>query len=211
MVHILSLVLLAFAVSLDSFSVGLTYGLRKMRIPFKSIIIIACCSAATLIVAMLIGHLIEQFISPSFAEKIGGLILIVLGCWVIYQFFQPEKEKDLLPHERVILNFEIKSLGIVINILKKPMTADFDKSGTITGVEAIILGLALSLDSFGAGIGAVMLGFSPIYLAVAVALLSSTLVFLGIKIGSVFSKNYWIQKYSFIPGIVLIIIGLWKI
>ena len=38
-------ILLALAVSLDSFSVGFTYGLRKMRIPFKSIMIIACCSA----------------------------------------------------------------------------------------------------------------------------------------------------------------------
>ena len=52
-----SLVLLALAVSLDSFSVGFTYGLRKMRIPFKSILIIACCSAVTLMIAMLIGHL----------------------------------------------------------------------------------------------------------------------------------------------------------
>jgi putative sporulation protein YtaF len=211
MVNILSLVLLALAVSLDSFSVGFTYGLRKMRIPFKSIFIIACCSAMTLMVAMLLGHLLEQMMSPIFAEKVGGIILIVLGGWVIYQFFQPEKEKELLPHEKVIINFEIKSLGIVINILKKPMVADFDKSGTITGVEAFMLGLALSLDAFGAGVGAVMLGFSPIYLAVAVALLSSVLVFFGIKLGASLSQKTWMQRFSFIPGIVLIIIGIWKI
>ncbi|MCQ6273440.1 sporulation membrane protein YtaF [Bacillus sp. V3B] len=211
MVNILSLVLLALAVSLDSFSVGFTYGLRKMRIPFKSIAIIACCSAATLMVAMLLGHLLEQFMSPAFAEKIGGVILIALGAWVIYQFFHPEKEKGQLPHEKVIINFEIKSLGIVINILKKPMVADFDKSGTITGVEAFMLGLALSLDAFGAGVGAVMLGFSPIYLAIAVAVLSSGLVFLGIKLGTSLSQKAWLQRFSFIPGIVLIIIGIWKI
>ncbi|WP_338451401.1 sporulation membrane protein YtaF [Niallia oryzisoli] len=211
MVHTLSLLLLALAVSLDSFSVGFTYGLRNMRIPFKSIIIIACCSAITLMLAMLMGHLLEQFLSPKVTERMGGIILIVLGAWVIYQFFQPEKEKDILPHEKVIINFEIKSLGIVINILKKPMVADFDKSGTITGVEAFMLGLALSLDSFGAGVGAVMLGFSPIFLAVAVAILSSGLVCLGIKLGTNLTQNAWLQKFSFIPGIVLIIIGLLKI
>jgi len=211
MVYAFSLVLLALAVSLDSFSVGFTYGLRKMRIPFKSIAIIACCSATTLVVAMLIGHLLEQFMAPAFAESMGGIILIVLGGWVIYQFFRPEKEKDLLPHEKVIINFEIKALGLVINILKKPMTADFDKSGTITGVEAFMLGMALSLDAFGAGIGAVMLGFSPAYLAVSVALLSSLLVFFGIKLGSYFSRITWLQRFSFLPGILLIIIGIWKI
>lgn len=210
MVHIFSLILLALAVSLDSFSVGFTYGLRKMRIPFKSIAIIACCSAITLMIAMMLGHMIVQFLNPSIAEKIGGIILIALGGWIIYQFFHPEKEKDVLPHEKVILNFEIKSLGIVINILKKPMVADFDKSGTITGVEAIMLGLALSLDAFGAGIGAVMLGFSPLYLAIAVALLSSALVFLGIQLGSNLSQKPWLRRFSFLPGIVLILIGIWK-
>jgi putative sporulation protein YtaF len=182
-----------------------------MRIPFKSIAIIACCSALTLTIAMLIGHLLQQVVSSEFAGKMGGVILIILGVWVIYQFFRPEKEKDILPHEKVIINLEIKSLGLVIHILKKPMSADFDKSGTITGVEAIMLGLALSLDSFGAGIGAAMLGYSPGYLALAVALLSSLLVFLGIKLGSYLSQITWLQRFTFLPGILLIIIGVWKI
>ena len=211
MANAFSIILLALAVSLDSFSVGFTYGLRKMRIPFKSIVIIACCSAMTLTIAMSIGHLLQRFLSPVFAEKMGGIILIILGVWVIYQFFRSEKEKDILPHEKVIINLEIKSLGLVIHILKKPMSADFDKSGTITGVEAIMLGLALSLDAFGAGIGAVMLGFSPGYLALAVALLSSLLVFFGIKLGSYLSQIAWLQRFSFLPGILLIIIGVWKI
>ena len=211
MANAFSIILLALAVSLDSFSVGFTYGLRKMRIPFKSIVIIACCSAMTLTIAMSIGHLLQRFLSPVFAEKMGGIILIILGVWVIYQFFRSEKEKDILPHEKVIINLEIKSLGLVIHILKKPMSADFDKSGTITGVEAIMLGLALSLDAFGAGIGAVMLGFSPGYLALAVALLSSLLVFFGIKLGSYLSQITWLQNFSFLPGILLIIIGVWKI
>ena len=110
MTQLISLILLALAVSLDSFSVGFTYGLRKMKIPLKSIIIIACCAAATLMVAMLLGHLLQQFMSPQFAEKIGGIILIVLGGWVIFQFFYFDKEKEIIPHEKVIINFEIKSL-----------------------------------------------------------------------------------------------------
>jgi putative sporulation protein YtaF len=211
MMHIFSLLILAFAVSLDSFSVGLTYGLRKMHIPMKSIGIIACCSAVALMTAMTIGHLLIQFLSPSLAERLGGIILIGLGGWVLYQFFRPEKTKDSLPHEKIIVNFEIKSLGLVINILQKPMSADFDKSGTITGIEAIILGLALSLDAFGAGIGASMLGYSPVYLAVSVALMSSLFVFLGMKIGSIFSHSSWVQRFSFVPGILLIVIGIWKI
>jgi putative sporulation protein YtaF len=211
MAQMISLLVLAFAVSLDSFSVGFTYGLRKMKIPIKSIIIIATCSAVSLLVASGIGKVLTEFLSPKLTDQFGGLILIVLGAWVLYQFFRPEKNKELMTIEKTIVHFEIKSLGIVINILRKPMSADFDLSGTITGIEAFMLGLALSLDAFGAGVGAAMLGFSPIYLAVAVAVMSSLFVWMGIKSGSFFSKSDWIQKFTFIPGVLLIIIGVWKI
>jgi putative sporulation protein YtaF len=210
MAQIISLLLLAFAVSLDSFSVGLTYGLRKMKIPVKSIAVIAVCSAAVLMAAMMIGHFLESFFSPELAETLGGTVLIVLGGWVLFQFFRND-QSEMLSHEKIILNFEIKSLGIVINILKKPMSADFDRSGTINGIEAVMLGLALSLDAFGAGIGAALLGFSPGYLALTVACMSSLFVYAGMRMGSYFSERSWLQKFSFVPGILLIIIGLLKL
>lgn len=207
----ISLVLLALAVSLDSFSVGFTYGLRKMQIPFKSIVIIACCSAIILVLAMAMGHFIQRVISPNVAESIGGCILILIGAWVLFQLYRPERNKEQLPVEKTIVNFEIRSLGLVIQILRKPMSADFDQSGTITGIEAIMLGFALSLDAFGAGIGAAMLGFSPLYLAITVAFMSSLFVYIGIKSGRLLSRGNWLDKFSFIPGIILIIIGIWKI
>jgi putative sporulation protein YtaF len=211
MTQMISLFILALAVSLDSFSVGFTYGLRKMKIPFKSIIIIATCSAISLLIASGVGHILGEILSPSITDKIGGFILILLGAWVLYQFFRPEKNKELVSIEKTIVNFEIKSLGIVINILRKPMSADFDLSGTITGIEAFMLGVALSLDAFGAGVGAAMLGFSPLYLAATVAIMSSLFVMMGIKSGSFFSQSNWVQKFTFIPGVLLIIIGVWKI
>ena len=211
MMQFFSLLLLAFALSLDSFSVGFTYGLRKMVMPFKSVLIIASCSAISMLLAVSIGHGLAKILSPNITASIGGVILMVLGAGVIIQFFRPGKEKDLLKHEKTIVNFEIRSLGLVINILKKPMSADFDQSGTITGIEALMLGFALSLDSFGAGIGAAMLGFSPIYLAGAVAVMSSLFVLLGIKSGSLLYRFQWIQKFTFLPGILLILIGIWKL
>jgi putative sporulation protein YtaF len=211
MAEMISLLILAFAVSLDSFSVGFTYGLRKMIIPVKSIIVIATCSAISLLIATGIGQVLGKLLSTKVTDQLGGLILILLGAWVLYQFFRPEKNKELVTIEKTIVNFEIKSLGIVINILRKPMSADFDLSGTITGIEAFMLGLALSLDAFGAGIGAAMLGFSPIYLAITVAIMSSVFVYIGLKSGAFFSRSDWVQKFTFIPGILLIIIGVWKI
>lgn len=207
----LSVFILAFAVSLDSFTVGFTYGLRKMQIPFKSLLIIAACTAVSLTLAMTIGHLIARVFSPKIAESVGGIMLVIIGMWIFYQTFRSKKEKNTLVQEKTIFNLEIKSLGLAIHILQRPMSADFDRSGTITGIEALFLGIALSLDAFGAGISAAMLGFSPLYLAVAVTTMSSLFVFLGIQGGRLFADYKWIKKLSFIPGIILVCIGIWKI
>ncbi|WP_163101263.1 sporulation membrane protein YtaF [Peribacillus alkalitolerans] len=210
MVNILSLMALTFAVSLDSFSVGFTYGLRKVQIPFKSILIISCCSAISLLLAMFIGQFLGSVLSPHIAERVGGSILMVLGFWILFQFFRPEKLEEEMPDEKIIFTFEIKSLGVAINILRKPLTADFDRSGTINGIEALVLGFALSLDAFGAGIGAAMLDFSPFILATSIAVMSLLFIVTGLKCGKLLSSKVWLTKLSFLPGILLFAIGLWK-
>ncbi len=206
-----SFLLLAFAVSLDSFSVGFTYGLRKLKIPFKAILIIAFCSGAVMYMAMMIGTLLAKFLPVVVTERLGAVILMGIGAWVLYQFFRPEKEQDLVFSEKTLINLELKSLGIVIHILRKPTSADIDKSGIITGIEAFLLGFALSIDAFGAGIGAAALGFSPVPMSITVGIMSSLFVFCGIQAGRFLSKWNWMDKLTFLPGILLIMIGIWKL
>ncbi|MDQ0215476.1 putative sporulation protein YtaF [Oikeobacillus pervagus] len=208
---IVSLLILAFAVSLDNFSTGLAYGMRKLKLPLKSTFILSCCSAGALLIAMWIGQLFGNIMSTEMGERLGGLILIGLGAWVLYQFFRDDKHDEDILQEKMILKLEIKSLGVVINILKKPTAADFDRSGTITGVEAVMLGIALSLDAFGAGVGAAFLGYSPGALSLAVAIMSMLFVTAGLKIGHIFSQTQWVQRMSFLPGLLLIILGILKI
>jgi putative sporulation protein YtaF len=205
-----SLFFLAFAVSVDGFGVGLTYGLRRMKIPFKSILIISICSAISMLIAMGFGSLLQLWISDIVAQRIGGGILIALGGWVLYQMIRNNKEVEKTVSERILLHYEIRSLGVVISILRKPTTADFDDSGTITGIEAIMLGAALSLDAFGAGIGASMVGFPPIETSLLIACMSTLFLLLGLKFGNLTSNIKWMDKLSFLPGCLLIILGFMR-
>lgn len=216
MTNIMALMLLAFAVSLDSFSVGFTYGIRKMKIPLFSIVIVACMSAITLLISMIIGELIGNLLSPVLAGRIGGVILVGLGIWIVWQTLKSSGDQREDYHavpaseEKVIATIEMKYFGIAINILKKPMEADIDRSGTINGLEAILLGLALSLDAFGAGIGAAMLGFSPLALSVSIGIMSSLFLLAGMTFGNKLSYNKAIGKLTFLPGVLLIVIGILK-
>ncbi|EKN68598.1 sporulation membrane protein YtaF [Schinkia azotoformans] len=209
MSDLFALLLLALAVSLDSFTVGLTYGLRKVSIPLKSILVISSCTFFVLLLAMGIGSVIEMYISYHAAERIGGIILIGIGIWVLIQFFTSNSD-EANPGKPKMVEFEIKSLGLIVKILKKPMEADLDKSGTISVVEAFILGIALSLDSFGAGIGAALIDLPPILFALIVTFSSAFFVIAGINIGRIFGDLRWFNKFSLLSGVALILIGIFR-
>lgn len=223
---VISLLILAFAVSLDGFGVGVMYGLRKIRIPLVSVAIISCWSGIVIFTSMQIGVYLSRFLPPVYAKIAGGVILIGIGIWALYQLSQQKDEES--PETNVIiqtqavegenqsgtgkqlLNIELKRLGLVIQILRTPSVADIDRSGNISASEATLLGLALSLDSFGAGIGAALLGFAPVLTSVVIALASGTFLSAGLRIGFMYSGLSWIRKLSILPGCVLIIMGIMK-
>ncbi|KQL57747.1 hypothetical protein AN965_08355 [Alkalicoccobacillus plakortidis] len=198
------------ALSLDSFGVGLTYGMRKIKIPWLSLAFIGLCSGLSILIAMSVGATIAQVISVSVAETIGALILIIIGAWALIETYRPRKE-PVQRLQKQDIDFTIKMFGYVIHILRDPAKADMDSSGTVTGREALLLGLALSLDAFGAGIAAALMGFSPIGLALMVAFLSALFVSLGMVGGYRLAHVKWVKRLSFLPGLLLILIGLLKL
>ncbi|TCP69044.1 sporulation membrane protein YtaF [Baia soyae] len=222
--HIWTMIGLAFAVSLDSFSAGITYGLRKIRIPFGSILIIAGCSGLSIFLTMAIGDQIGLWLSPQMEKWIGATILILLGCWTLYQYMTRLKEdreeidngqEGVLVAAQVIdpkvWIWELPKWGLVIQILKKPTTADMDHSGSINATEAILLGIALSLDSLGAGLGVALLGYSPFIVAGLITLMCGIFLRCGMWIGFRFQYNRFSDLVSYLPGIILIVLGLFRI
>lgn len=210
----LTLLLLTFAVSLDGFGVGVMYGIRQIKVPIISIIIISLCSGIVMIASMHVGVWLLHLMSPDFAKKVGAIILIGIGIWAIIQFLS-HKNHDVAPqHPKNKQNeyrFEIKRLGLVIHILRTPSKADIDRSGSISAAEATFLGIALSLDAFGAGIGAALIGLSPWLSSLFIALSSGVFIWLGLQIGFLFASMNWIKKLSFLPGFILIMMGIFKL
>lgn len=213
MVPDLSLLILALAVSLDGFAAGTTYGLRKIKIPLRSILIIAACSGVMILLSMGLGEWINNFMTPALAHRIGPAILIAVGCWTVFHLMVQKREENHADSReaRQILLFEIKTLGLMVQILKTPTVADVDGSGTISPLEAGLLGAALSFDAFGAGVGAALVGFSPVWTALLIAGMSSLFLRAGMRFGFQFSDARWVKRLSFVPGVILILIGIVKI
>jgi putative sporulation protein YtaF len=231
MAPVASLVLLSFAVSLDGFGVGITYGVRKIKIPVSSILIISACSGLIILLSMMVGVALTNWMSPHGASMVGAIILIGIGLMALLQFVRSgDREAD--GGRRVnedgsgtlegngqgqalidapVLKMELKVFGFIIQILRTPSAADMDRSGSISPGEAFLLGTALSLDAFGAGIGAALVGFPPLLTAVLIAAASGLFLWSGTRVGFWASGFRWVRQLSMLPGIILIAMGIFKL
>lgn len=242
MPHLFSLLALALAVSLDGFGVGAMYGLRKIKIPVLSVLIIAVMSGLVFFAAMQIGVAVTAYIPVGVAKTIGAVILIGLGFWAVIQMSRGREAEDEAPspasaadtaptgvngqraapgngrdvvqesgQEARVLSIELKRLGLVIQILRTPSAADLDRSGIISAMEAAWLGLALSLDAFGAGIGAAFIGYPPLVTSAIIAVASGSFILGGLRFGFMYSNVHWIRKLSVVPGCILMLMGLFRL
>lgn len=200
MMYVMHLLFIVIAVSLDGVTVGITYGMRKITIAITSLLIIMLCSGIIVFTSMIIGHGVRQFITPHTAQQIGGVVLICLGMFITYSIWRSHTEE----HEKV----PVKNRPPLTSVIRDPTSADQDKSGSISAGEAFILGIALALDALGAGFGAAMLGYSPMLTAFLIAFTSGLFVFIGMKIGLTLTKNKSITKFTYLPPLLLISIGL---
>src|SRR5699024_7974997 len=132
------LIFLVFAVSLDGFGVGITYGLRKIHVPFVALLIIMSCSGIVVLLSMTIGNILSKFISPDLAKIFGGSILIFLGLFSLYNIWKSKRGND----ENEKLKNSTEEKNFFKTVFTSPDQADLDGSGSISINEAILLGMA---------------------------------------------------------------------
>lgn len=227
MLNFLSIILFAVALSFDGFGVGVAYGIKKIKIPLKSLIVISLTSSTAIGFSMLLGTGISKIVSVLVAERIGASILIIMGGWLLIQSLisqeteqNKEKAKDCnvvygnvaatrgVILEEPLFRVQIKPLGLVIQILRQPVKADLDHSGTISPREAVFLGIALAMDALGSGVGAAMAGFAILLTVPIVGMVKFILVSCGGLIGRRFSATWLGNWATIIPGCVLILLGI---
>lgn len=222
---LLNCFLLAICVSIDSLSIGLTYGLKNTKISFGAKCILFCISIIVTTFSVFLGSSICKVFPSYISCAIGCILLCLMGVWIIVQAITKNNLKvsndtvnSFSVNSSSKINkkeyrFFIKFLGITVQIIRDPSSSDFNNSNQIEAKEALYLGMALSIDSIGIGIGSSIMGLNPFLFPILVAFFQ--LFFLSF--GSYFGKK--IKDISNIPeniwgivsGILLIFVGISKI
>ena len=213
---LISIAILAFALSLDALGVGVVYGMRKIRIPFFSKLIICFFSIVYSGAALLAGSLVSDHL-PVWVSKLAGVsILSIMGFWIIIQAFTRKEtgiKKSAPAHGSTLFKLAIKSLGITIQVIRNPAEVDMDGSGIIDSRESILLGLALSVDAIGVSLGFALAGLDSVIIPFAVGSFQMLMLYLGTYMGIRFVSCSKLNKrlVSLLPGILLIILAFARI
>ena len=213
--------LMAVALSLDGLGVGLAYGLRRIRLPLNSLIAIALCTVFAMGISMLFGSWVTLWLRFIPASLLGATILLTLGVFQLAKAIW-NRNKETLPQAvpamamaleppvlEPVFRFQLRFFGLVIQVLKTPDIADVDGSGVISLRESFLLGCALAVDAFASGIGAALAGMTLSIIGI-VALTQIMMLRLGQQMAGKIPEN-WTGKAEYLPGAVLILIGLVKL
>ncbi|MGM8215573.1 sporulation membrane protein YtaF [Bacillaceae bacterium W0354] len=201
------MLLLSLAVSFDSYFFGLTYSLRSIKVNYTIYLLIGVMTALSFMTGHIIGQSIA-FLIPSVTEVLGGIIFVLIGCYIIWQWIDEQRKK--IKKYRFHHNTSTLNLRTIWNVLKKPDYADLDFSGTITGKESFFVAIALSLDSFGSGIGSAFTSLPIVFTGIMIGISSSFFLAFGFLTGHWLRSIKWMHQLSFLPGIILICLGFWN-
>lgn len=203
--------IIAIATGIDSFIVGLSYGIKGMKIKIPIVVLMNTVSAAILGISMFAGRKIFLMLPVFWGKLIGSSILILIGLTFLTQAFIEFKYPADANSERFIGSLRIKAFGIIIQILRQPEKADLNQSGTIDAKEALVLGTAVSLDGIAVGFASSITGINILLTPVLCLLFSFLLTISGLHLGKAYTEYTAQEKVKFLPGMLLIILGILKL
>lgn len=203
-------VFFGITVSLDGFLAAVAYGARRIRLTALASALVSLASAFMLWLAMQVGQFFNYFLPVRGSRLLGAVLLLAVGIYLIYQEKSAVERPALarpLKEERLLAQLNLRAFGLIVQILQDPTTADRDRSGVITWQEAGLLALALSLDSFGVGIGAALSGIDAGAVAWVAGLATLSFLLIGWELGYRLGKKTG-HRLIYLPGLILVGLGL---
>ncbi|MDF2672633.1 MAG: sporulation rane protein YtaF [Clostridiales bacterium] len=206
--NIFSLILLAFAVSIDGFWGGFAFGLKKVKISPVSLLIISSWSVICTMIVMFIGCSLKNIISFEWAKFLGAALLFLLGLFTLKGGYKQKKEHLECKRNFITYNIKFKDL---IKVLHNPLLADIDNENDIKPAEGTILGLAVAMDASIAAFTVSLLGFNPLITPFLFGVTHYVLIGSGNFIARQNVINHFSEKFSMLPGIILIALAILRL
>lgn len=184
----LSAVLVALVSNLDNLAAGLAFGLRDRRVAATPNAVIAGMTMAGTAAAMTSGEGLSSLMPPSTASAVGASIIIAIGVGSILSspllLSGPARVRHLAGDE-----------------------GDHAVRERVSLREALVLGVALSLNNVASGVGAGVAGVSPLATTLLAGAFSLLCVGGGSRLGWSVGRVFIGEQGPLVAGLLLIGVG----
>lgn len=181
MLNIIKAVAFSFSANIDNIVIGMSYGIKKIKIPCKLNIIIATFMSLITCLTMIIGKSIVNLFDINSANKIGSYVLIIIGIYFLISESIKKSEKN---NEN-----------------------DFSK---ITAKNIFTIIFTLSSNNIATGIAASMIDINIFFTSFFTFIFSFFMLYLGNKIGRNI-LNSKLERYSnVLSALIITFLGIFQ-
>lgn len=190
--QLLPSLLFGISASLDALLVGIGYGLRKVHINLLQNFCISLVSMLGTCLSVCLGNRLLLFLHASLADRIGSIILILLGTYYILKWFLRSED----------LNQSAKTAHV-------PEIASAERApARLKPAETFFLSMTLSLNNIGIGLSASMAGLPLLPAAVTTLIFSALFLLCGNQLGQSRFLRLIGNAADPISGLLLIGLGI---
>ncbi len=161
--------LFGVSASLDALLVGVSYGVRGVRIRLPQNLFISLVTLLGTCLSIYFGHTLTPLLPPLISSCAGSLILMLLGIYYIFKWVWEvlrHPDPDRLYRQKI-----------------PALTLAEQKPARLSAGEVLFLSLSLSVNNLGIGLSASMAGLALLPAAAATCLCSILFLLLGSSLG----------------------------
>ena len=191
---LIPILLIGVTSNVDNLGAGVSLGVRSGPVPRMANGIIAVITMVGTAMAMVLGRALGRELPPSDGRLAGAVIVLAIGIWSIVS---------------TVTTRGVGAMETTGAAGRDAPTGRGDlRQQNVTVREALVLGLALSVNNLGAGIGAGMAGLPPALTTAMTGVFSLLAIGPSSRLAYALGARWLGRSSSLMGGILLIAVGI---
>lgn len=202
----INILLLVFALCVDTFTAGIAYGAGHVKLTLPQISAVSGICSLCLGISLVFGNAIDSFIPETFTRVVCCTSLLLLGLLKLAD----SEIRYLLKHHKHIcrdIRFSFSSLNFIISIYTDPLEADADRNKSLSWREVFFFSIAMSIDSLISGTMAAFLKIPVLLTVLAAFLVGVMFICAGLFIGARLRQHIHVEL-SWLSGVLFIVLAV---
>jgi len=193
--NIIFAIFISFVNNVDNISARVAFSVKGIYISNRVNLLISLITLILTGAATFLGQMATGFFDQTISSFISMLLFVGMGVWIVLDTLLKVDKKKARKNQ-------------LLKVIESPEEADTNDSKDIDLVEAIVLGVALSINNISGGFAAGMMGLNFILVGVSSAVFNYIALWAGNYLTEIIVKLKLGMKATFVSGILLIAFGV---